>query len=320
MMNYAIEDIYREVVESYPDDFRSHLQLGFFLWEIRRHNDARKVLSTALDMVYVALKKTNHRVDTISLDYIATDIKDSLITSISFRKQIRREIMNYQTDVMMKLLSRRIHFIEPSSTKLLDVGCGIGLRTLKLAESVNIPRANIVGLDVLDNEITSASRFFTVHKMDFEFEDVPLPNNSINVIVCNQVLEDMKNVTWILSEMHRVLSIGGYILIGVPNLAALHNRLLLLLGKQPTCINIFSDHTRGYTFPSLCSLLTHGGGLEVVDYAGNGMYPLPLSISSHLSILHPKLSVQLFILLRKTAINTEPIWEIPPFCRRLQGR
>ena len=319
-MKYAIEDIYREVVESYPDDFRSHLQLGFFLWEIRCHNDARKVLSTALDMVYVALKKTSHRVDTASLDYIATDIKDSLVTPISFRKQIRREVMNYQVDIMMRLLSRHIHFTEPSSSRLLDVGCGTGLRTLKLAESVNIPRKNIDGLDILYQEISDASRFFPVYKVDFEFEDIPFPDKSFDLVVCNQVLEDMKNVTWILSEMHRVLSIGGYMLIGVPNLAALHNRLLLLLGKQPTCINIFSDHTRGYTFPSLCNLLTHGNGLEVVDYAGNGVYPLPLSISRHLSILHPNLSVQLFILLRKTAINTEPIWEIPPFCRRLQGR
>ena len=39
-----------------------------------------------------------------------------------------------------------------------------------------------------------------------------------------------------MHEFSRVLKVGGQIIVGLPNLAALHRRILLLLGKQPTCI------------------------------------------------------------------------------------
>jgi len=309
-MKYEIEDIYREVVELYPDDFRSYLTLGYFLREIGRHNEAKKELTIALDKVN-AMKEKDHDV--------IDDIKGDLSKPVSYKQQVRREIMNYQVDIMMNLLGS-VHLTEPGESKLLDVGCGTGLRTLKLAEKVGIPRKNIIGLDIFDDAIISAKRFFDVHRVDLEFEAMPLPDESMDLIICNQVLEDMKNVTWILNEMYRVLKKSGYMLIGVPNLASFHNRLRLLLGKQPTCINIFSDHTRGYTTPSLRKLLTYHSNLEIVDFSGNGFYPLPIQIARQVSKIFPSFSVQIFFLLRKVDNNPDNLWEIPIFCQRLQLR
>jgi len=238
---------------------------------------------------------------------------------LDYKQRIRQEIKDYQVDVMVKLLDS-VNLTKPREAKLLDVGCGKGLRTIKLAENIGIPRENIIGLDILDESISSSERFFDVHRVDFEFEDIPLQDGSIDLIICNQVLEDMKNVTWILNEMYRVLKKSGYMLIGVPNLASFHNRLRLLLGKQPTCINIFSDHTRGYTTPSLRKLLTYHSNLEIVDFSGNGFYPLPIQIARQVSKIFPSFSVQIFFLLRKVDNNPDNLWEIPIFCQRLQLR
>lgn len=48
-------------------------------------------------------------------------------------------------------------------------------------------------------------------------------------------------------------------MISVPNLAALHNRLLLLLGKQPATIRIMGSYVRGYACGSFDQFLGHNG-------------------------------------------------------------
>jgi len=82
---------------------------------------------------------------------------------------------------------------------------------------------------------------------DIEKERLPFDDNSIDCIILNQILEHTKDIFWIIHECTRVLMHSVSLIIGVPNLAALHNRVLLLLGKQPTCIQTNSAHVRGYT-------------------------------------------------------------------------
>ena len=53
-------------------------------------------------------------------------------------------------------------------------------------------------------------------------------------MIANQILEHTKEVFWIWHEIARVLAPQGQLILGVPNLASAHNRLLLLLGRQPT--------------------------------------------------------------------------------------
>lgn len=93
----------------------------------------------------------------------------------------------------------------------------------------------------------------------------------------NQIFEHVKEVFWILHEVTRVLKKGGSLIVGVPNLASLHNRFLLLLGAQPTSIQNDSAHLKGFTKSDFKKLLQSGfnGGYKLEGFAGSNFYPFP---------------------------------------------
>jgi len=120
------------------------------------------------------------------------------------------------------------------------------------------------------------------------------------VIIANQILEHVKEIFWIWHEISRVLRIGGKLIIGIPNLASLHNRLLLLFGKQPACIKCYSAHIRGYTFEDIMKFQkTCWGGYRLLNFKGSNFYPFPLPLSLFLSKIFPKMAVSIFLLLKK---------------------
>lgn len=64
-------------------------------------------------------------------------------------------------------------------------------------------------------------------QLNIERDPLPFADESVDIFMANQVLEHCKEIFWIFSEVSRCLKPGGCFIIGVPNLAALHNRLLL---------------------------------------------------------------------------------------------
>ena len=104
--------------------------------------------------------------------------------------------------------------------------------------------------------------------MNLELDPLPFEDESIDVVMTNQVLEHVKEIFWILHQASRVLRVGGSMVIGVPNLASFHNRLLLLFGKQPTVIQNHSAHLRGYTRHDILRMfeMIFPGGYRLEDF------------------------------------------------------
>jgi hypothetical protein len=117
------------------------------------------------------------------------------------------------------------------------------------------------------------------------------------VILINQVFEHVKDVFWILNEISRVLKVGGHLIVGVPNLASLHNRFLLLMGKQPTSIKNNSAHLRGYTKSDFRNLLNAGftDGYSLAGFGGSNFYPFPGPIAKPLAGLIPTMAWGIFM-------------------------
>ena len=135
-----------------------------------------------------------------------------------------------------------------------------------------------------------------IHLLNIECEKLPFENETVDIVIVNQILEHCKEVFWIFHEISRVLKVNGVVIIGVPNLASLHNRILLLLGKQPSCININSAHIRGFTYYGTNSFLNQNfpNGYQLKMFNGSNFYPFPFYVSEILSWLFPKLSVGIF--------------------------
>jgi 2-polyprenyl-3-methyl-5-hydroxy-6-metoxy-1,4-benzoquinol methylase len=182
---------------------------------------------------------------------------------------------------------------------MLDVGCGDGSRTQRLAQYFNIDRKNLYGLDYDQNLINLSNLHFNSSRTDLEVDAIPFKEGMFDLVICNQVLEHLKNYQNVINQIIRVTKIGGYIVLGVPNLAHLINRIYLLFGRQPLCIDIDSSHVRGFTHKSLSLKLSSIKGLELIDIKGSLMYPLPFFIAKLLSKYFISLSGYVCYLLKR---------------------
>ncbi len=141
-----------------------------------------------------------------------------------------------------------------------------------------------------------------VFSANIERDALPFADESVDVIVMNQIMEHVKEVFWILHEVTRVLKRGGSFIVGVPNLAALHNRLLLLVGKQPSPLKNHSAHVRGYTKEDFRQLLDSGfpSGYTLKNFGGSNFYPFPSVLARPLAAALPTMAWSIFMRWQKT--------------------
>jgi SAM-dependent methyltransferase len=183
---------------------------------------------------------------------------------------------------------------------VLDLGAGWG-DDLAAARRLH-PGATLYGVEthapaVLDLQ----SQGVHVLQCNLERDRLPLADASMDAVIQNQVLEHAKEVFWIIHEATRVLAVGGSMILGVPNLASLHNRVLLVAGRQPSVIKTLSAHVRGFTKPDLLGFLAGAfpGGFETADFAGSNFYPFPAPLARPLAALFPTLAWGMFFRLVK---------------------
>jgi SAM-dependent methyltransferase len=170
--------------------------------------------------------------------------------------------------------------------------------------------ATLAGVEIFDAPARQAeARGIDVARLDLEHDAFPWPTASFDVVVSNQVFEHLKNIWLPLSEAYRVLKPGGNLVISVPNLASLHNRVLLAFGRQPTSIRTFGPHVRGYTLRELIGLLELSGGLAVQRVRGVGFYPLPARLARPLASLFTDASHTPVVVARKERHHDVPPWK-----------
>jgi SAM-dependent methyltransferase len=204
-------------------------------------------------------------------------------------------------------IERLLRGIAPERRRptLLDVGCWDGAFSQRCGAALGVER--ILGVEVYDDPAAAAeARGIEVARVDLETERLPWPDASADVLVCNQVLEHLKNIWLPMNEMHRVLRRGGHAILSVPNLASLHNRILLGLGRQPTSIRVFGPHVRGYAFGEFCELVERGGAYAIERRLSAGFHPLPPPFTTALSALWPGAGHTTIVLARKT--GAPPPW------------
>jgi len=151
---------------------------------------------------------------------------------------------------------------------VLDLGCGNSKRlTRRVIKTVGAVGAFGVDLKGYDEEGLS------VVASDLN-DGIPFPADRFDVVVASQIIEHLRNTDGFLKEIKRVLKPTGYAVISTPNLAAWHNILHLLLGKQPPVATVSDDmfpeneahgHLRVFTKSELIKLLRfHGFRIEKV--------------------------------------------------------
>jgi hypothetical protein len=168
---------------------------------------------------------------------------------------------------VIKTLARR-------ERRLLQIHARHGLPTLLFRDQLARPERPII-YDREDGRAPEATRETDFAPVDVEAAQFPAPDGHFDLVVWNRDLVTVTNVVPALREVRRVLRPGGILVVAVPNLAALHNRLLLLAGRQPTTLHINNgDHIRGFTIPSMTRFLERDLGFAILRVIGVGLAPI----------------------------------------------
>jgi len=122
---------------------------------------------------------------------------------------------------------------------LLDIGCGMGALTTRIGHRLGIDR--LIGVDCdVDRLSVAAQRGIETHDLDLERDTIPVAAETVGLVTCFGVLPYLSLYDQTLSETARVLEPGGWFLFSMPNLASHQNRLAVLLGYQPSQVDVSS--------------------------------------------------------------------------------
>ncbi len=186
---------------------------------------------------------------------------------------------------------------------ILDVGCGKGIILINIKKSLkeNIHKVNCFGIDGNPSPLRSSKELgIETHQLDLEKDKFPFPDNFFSIIIANQVLEHIKQIFWVMSEIHRVLLKKGILIIGVPNLASLHDRFALLAGIQPFTIKVVGPHVRGYTIKGLKEFVELDSFFTVSEVASSILDFFPPILARKILFLFPSMGNFIFFKCRKT--------------------
>ncbi|MDR7435817.1 MAG: methyltransferase domain-containing protein [Armatimonadota bacterium] len=101
---------------------------------------------------------------------------------------------------------------------VIDLGCGGGIDTILAAHAV-APSGKAIGLDMLPEMLEVAARNATeagvqnVEWLHGEIEAIPLPNESVDVVISNGVVNLSPRKSRVFAEVFRILRPGGRMVV-----------------------------------------------------------------------------------------------------------
>ncbi|EEP60119.1 class I SAM-dependent methyltransferase [Sulfurihydrogenibium yellowstonense] len=122
-----------------------------------------------------------------------------------------------------------IKLINCNNCNILEIGCGQGNTLIELKKQGKAKF--IAGIDIVDlNQSIKLDKFILA---DIESEDnIDLPENYFDIIICADVLEHLKDPWNVLEKIKRFLKPNGTIIASIPNIreiSALANMLINIL-------------------------------------------------------------------------------------------
>jgi O-antigen biosynthesis protein len=99
---------------------------------------------------------------------------------------------------------------------VLDIACGEGYGSAMLARDA----AHVIGVDIAADAVAHAAERYPLVNVEFRqgaCEAIPLPDQSVDVVVSFETIEHVPDHQRVLDEMRRVLRPGGLLIISTPD-------------------------------------------------------------------------------------------------------
>lgn len=227
-------------------------------------------------------------------------------------KQSKRNDIIKENEIMRLSLVPRRHF-----GKVLDLGCGNGELSKKIKE---LTGAEVYGVDFYPERYNLAIEK-GINVKDFDLnKGIPFEDSFFDMVFAGEIIEHVFNPDFFLREINRVLKKGGILVLTTPNLAAWHNRILLLFGIMPYGMEASSEnakigfgflkkvknqepagHLRVFTLNALKELLDfHGFKTEEVKGGPTDYFPNPIRLLEKFFCFFPSLSSKIILRAKKS--------------------
>lgn len=142
------------------------------------------------------------------------------------------------------------------SMKFLDAGCGYGMYSMLLREK----GYDIDSIDIDHNRIKALHEMITeypplegIKLFDGSLTDLPFTDNLYDRVICSEVIEHIKDDHKAVSELARVLSPKGILILSVPYNSKNNQKIFKMFGHERP----------GYSREGLESMLLNNG-LELI--------------------------------------------------------
>lgn len=159
-----------------------------------------------------------------------------------------------------------------SGKKILDVGCFDG----GLASQF-IPDYQVFGLEG-DIQARETARGRGVHAVLHDLEKpFPFADNEFDGLIAAEIIEHVYDTDFFLREIRRVLKKDGTLVMSIPNIACLSNRIKMLFGGYPRYAEYKAGgagHIRVYTANAIRSQLIENG-FKIHRFVGCNL-PMPM--------------------------------------------
>lgn len=142
--------------------------------------------------------------------------------SYDFEKKLGPLVMRFKKVAERAKVRAYEPYLAPGA-RVLDIGCGDGHALREIGDAYPAP-LELEGLEFSEHAIAAAERAgIRVHRG--RIEDAPLPSESFDLVILNQLIEHVREPREVLAAIRRALKPGGHVFIETPNIDSLDARL-----------------------------------------------------------------------------------------------
>jgi 2-polyprenyl-3-methyl-5-hydroxy-6-metoxy-1,4-benzoquinol methylase len=174
---------------------------------------------------------------------------------------------DYRADVALNILEA--HGNVSRKSPIVDIGCGYGNLLHKLQDC---GYGNALGIEPIATVVEDLqSEDIQAHMGDVEQGIAWINNESVEAVICLEVLEHLYDPAGAVKEINRWLKPGGILIASVPNEYRLIQRLRVLRGQPIADVSKVGGHIKFFHWKTLPEMIEECGYVIDQQFGEGGL-------------------------------------------------